>query len=80
MAIGFVFLTSRLGCESQVEASLHDVNEVTDVYGLNGVYDFIVQLESESIDDLKNIISNRIRQIENVRSSYTLFTIDEAHA
>jgi DNA-binding Lrp family transcriptional regulator len=76
MATGFVLLTSVLGYDSQVEASLHDLNEVKDVYELYGMYDFIVKLESESIEDLKNVISKKIRRIGNIRSTLTLITTD----
>ncbi len=76
MATGFVLLTSILGYDSQVEASLHDVKEVKDVYGLYGMYDFIVKLETESIEDLMNVISKKIRRIGNIRSTLTLITTD----
>ncbi len=75
MAKAFVLLNSELGQGSQVESSLKDVPEVKEVYGVYGVYDFIVKLEAETMSDLRDIITNKIRRIQNLRSSLTLITV-----
>ncbi len=76
MAKAFVLLNSELGQGSQVESSLKDVPEVKEVYGVYGVYDFIVKLEAETMSDLRDIITNKIRRIQNLRSSLTLITVE----
>ena len=76
MAIAFVLLNSELGQGSDIETSLKDVPEVKEVYGVYGVYDFIVKLEAETMSDLKDIITDKIRRIQNVRSSLTLITVE----
>lgn len=76
MAIAFVLLNSELGQGSDIETSLKDVLEVKEVYGVYGVYDFIVKLEAETMSDLKDIITDKIRRIQNVRSSLTLITVE----
>ena len=76
MAIAFVLLNSDLGQGSDIETSLKDVPEVKEVYGVYGVYDFIVKLEAETMSDLKDIITDKIRRIQNVRSSLTLITVE----
>ena len=76
MAIAYVLLNSELGQDSTVETSLKDVPEVKEVYAVYGVYDFIVKLEAVGMSELKDIITNKIRKIQNVRSSLTLITVD----
>ena len=76
MAKAFVLLNSELGQGSQVESSLKDVPEVKEVYGVYGVYDFIVKLEAGTMSDLRDIITNKIRRIQNLRSSLTLITVE----
>ena len=76
MAIAYVLLNSELGQDSTVETSLRDVPEVKEVYAVYGVYDFIVKLEAVGMSELKDIITNKIRRIQNVRSSLTLITVE----
>jgi len=74
MKIAYVLLNTELGQESTVETMLKEVPEVKEVYALYGVYDFIVKIEAVGMSELKDIITNKIRRIKNVRSSLTLIT------
>ena len=76
MAIAYVLLNSVIGQDSTVETSLKDVPEVKEVYAVYGVYDLIVKLEAVGMSELKDIITNKIRRIQNVRSSLTLITVE----
>ena len=76
MAIAYVLLNSELGQGSHIETSLKDVHEVKEVYGVYGVYDYIVKLEAESMSELKDVVMDKIRRINYVRSSLTLITIE----
>ncbi len=76
MAIAYVLLNSELGHGSQVESSLKEIAEVKEVHGVYGVYDFIVKIEMETMSELKDIITNKVRLIRNIRSSLTMIVID----
>ena len=76
MAIAYVLLNSELGQDSTVETELKDVPEVKEVYAVYGVYDFIVKVEAGGMSELKDIITNTIRRLQNVRSSLTLITVE----
>ncbi len=76
MKIAYVLLNTKLVQESTVETSLKDIPEVKEVYALYGVYDLIVKLEAEGMSELKEIITNKIRRIQNIRSSLTLITAE----
>ena len=76
MTIAYVLLNSKLGQDSTIETDLKDVPEVKEVYAVYGVYDFIVKLEAVGMSELKDIITNKIRRIQNVRSSLTLITVE----
>jgi DNA-binding Lrp family transcriptional regulator len=76
MALAFVLINTELGKGSLVENSLKDISEVKEIYAVYGVYDYIVRLETESMSDLKDIISYKIRRIEHVRSTLTMISIE----
>jgi len=76
MAIAYVLLNSELGKGSQVESSIKEIAEVKEAYGVYGVDDFIVKMEMETMDELKDIIMNKVRKIRNIRSSLTMIVIE----
>jgi DNA-binding Lrp family transcriptional regulator len=76
MTIAYVLLNSELGQESMVETSLKDVPEVKEIYAVYGVYDFIVKLEAGGMSEVKDVITNKIRRIQNIRSSLTLISVE----
>ncbi len=47
-----------------------------DVYGVYGVYDFVVRLEAENMQKLKDVITTKIRRLSHVRSTLTMIVVD----
>lgn len=51
---------------------LEAIPEVKKTYLVDGVYDLVVHLEAESMEELKNAVTIKIAGIEEFRSSMTL--------
>ena len=73
----FVLLNTELGQEPGIVEVLEDVEEITAIHSLYGIYDLIIEMEAESMDKVKEIVFNRIRRLENVKSTITLLTYGE---
>jgi DNA-binding Lrp family transcriptional regulator len=41
-----------------------------------GAYDIVVKIEAEGIEELKNIISMKIRRTPNVKSTLTMIVLE----
>ena len=78
MPIAFVFLTIEMGSEAEVLKILKKVEGVDEVFAVFGVYDVITKIRADSMDKLKEIVSEGIRRIGNVRSTLTMSVIDES--
>jgi DNA-binding Lrp family transcriptional regulator len=65
------------GNEDQVLKDVKKVEGVDEAYISYGVYDLAVIVRADSMDDLKDVISNRLRQISEVRSTISLLLIEE---
>ena len=76
MSIAFVLINTDLGEGALVEDSLKEIPEVQDVYGVYGVYDFVVRLEAETMQQLKDVITTKIRRLNHVRSTLTMIVVD----
>ena len=68
-------INAELGSESEVVNDLKKIPEVKEVYMVYGVYDIIARVEAENLDDLKEIISGKIRGQDKVRSSLTMIVM-----
>ncbi len=73
----YVLLNTDLGKEPEVIAAIKDAKEIKNIYSLYGIYDIIVEVEAETMEKVKEIVFNRIRRLDNVKSTITLITYGE---
>lgn len=76
METAFVLINTEMGSENSVSDLLREYEEVKEVHGVYGVYDLVVRVEAESMQELKDVISTKIRRLENIRSTLTMIVIE----
>ena len=76
METAFVLINTEMGSETAVSNLLREFDEVKEVHGVYGVYDLVVRVEAESMQELKDVISTKIRRLENIRSTLTMIVIE----
>ena len=82
MPTSYVLINSDLGTDEsiivKIKEILEDEKEIKyEIQGVYGVYDIILKLSSDSIDNLRSTITNRIRKITSVQSTLTMMVIEE---
>lgn len=81
MPIAYVLLNSDLGSDTsiinEVKEILKDENIQYEVQGVYGVYDIVLKLSSDNAENLRSIITNKIRKIAKVQSTLTMMVIEE---
>jgi DNA-binding Lrp family transcriptional regulator len=75
MATAYVLINTELGHETEVVKELKMIEGISEIYLVYGVYDIIGRIEAETMEDLKNIISWKVRRIPRVRSSLTMIVM-----
>ncbi len=75
MAIAYVLVNCDLGFDAEIIDEIKQVEDVKEVHGVFGVYDIIVKLESDNVENLRDTITWKIRKLSRVRSTLTLMTI-----
>jgi len=73
----FVLLNTELGMESKIVEALNGVEEITNIHSLYGIYDLIIEMEAETMDKIKEVVFNKVRRLDNVKSTITLLTYGE---
>ena len=73
----YVLLNTELGKEPEVIQIMKGAKEIKKIYSLYGIYDILVEVEAETMEKVKEIVFNRIRRLDNVKSTITLITYGE---
>ena len=76
MSQAFVLINCELGSEEQIISELKTFSDVTNVQGTFGAYDIIAQVSSESVEQIRETITWKIRKIEKIRSTLTLTKVE----
>jgi DNA-binding Lrp family transcriptional regulator len=83
MPTTYILLNSDLGSDVEIIKKIKEILEKEgksvqyEVQGVYGVYDIVVKISSDSMDHLRNIITNKIRKIDKVYSTLTMMVIEE---
>lgn len=78
MQKAIVLITTEPGSEGDVLKGLKRIEGVEEAYATYGVYDILVKVQAESGDKLKEVITQRIRRLDKVRSTLTMIITEEA--
>lgn len=76
MKLAYILINCELGAEEDMIKGIKKVEGVKSVHGTYGAYDVLVMIESESMEKLRETITNDIRSIDKIRSTLTLMSID----
>ncbi len=77
MPRAFVLLNVATGSEEEVLKQLEKIKPVEESYVSYGVYDIIIKVKADTMEHLKNIVTNEIRSINQVRSTLTLIMVED---
>ena len=82
MPTAYVLLNSDLGSD---ESIVNEIKKILDgeskmkyeVQGVYGVYDIVLKISADNSEELRSIITNKIRKINKVQSTLTMMVIEE---
>jgi len=75
MEIAYVLVQCDLGAEVQIINEIMKIPEIKEVRGTYGIYDVFCKVQSDNKEELDQIITNKIRKIQKIRSTITLHYI-----
>lgn len=77
MPRAFVLINVESGAEDKVLNELKAIENVDESYFSYGVYDIITKICADSMEKLKELVTTRIRSLDQVRSTLTLIMMSE---
>ena len=78
MPVAFVLINTETGFMDEVLKALSSIEGVKEAYSVYGVYDIIAKVEAETMDNLKDIVTWKIRKLSKVRTTLTMIVIEGA--
>lgn len=76
MARAVVLLNTEAGLDTEAAVALKGVDGVSDVYLVSGLYDVVATVTGASAEDILHIVYNRVRTIEGIEASHTMFCLE----
>jgi len=76
MPTAYVLLNCTLGTEQEVIEQLKQIESIKEVSGTFGLYDILAKLQATNIEDLRDGITQQIRNIDKVTGTLTLMGIE----
>ena len=79
MSKAYVLIGGKLGLEKELVSKLKTIENVKEVHGTLGTFDFIVKVEADYEEQVNQTILEKIRKIDNVSSTITLMTVEDTN-
>ncbi|HEX2106181.1 MAG: Lrp/AsnC ligand binding domain-containing protein [Thermoproteota archaeon] len=76
MPKAFVLMNAELGSEDSLVNELKKLESVKEVYQVYGVYDIVAQVESDTMDKVKETITWKLRKLNGVKSTLTMIVME----
>jgi len=77
MPIAYVLISCELGSEKAIVDELKSIEGVKEVEPTYGIYDVIAKVEVQDEHKLREVITFKIRKMNQVRATITLLKIKE---
>ncbi|HEX7483288.1 MAG TPA: Lrp/AsnC ligand binding domain-containing protein [Candidatus Bathyarchaeia archaeon] len=77
MPRAFILVNVESGAEEQALKQLKSIEGVEESYVTYGVYDLMVRVKANTMEELKDIVTHKIRTSRQVRATLTLIMMEE---
>jgi len=77
MHSAFVLMNAELGKELQIVNEIKKIPHVKEVYPVYGVYDVLMIIESDSMESLRETITDQIRKLDGIKSTLTMIIVKD---
>jgi len=77
LASAIVLIQTEIGAESRVMEELIKIPEVKEVYIVYGTYDVVAKIEADTLEKIREVITDKIRRLKDIRTTVTMIVVEE---
>jgi len=72
----FVLINMEVGQGTALTDTLKGIPEITEIYAVYGVYDYLVRVETETMQHIKDIVQTKIKSLNYIKSTLTMIVVE----
>ena len=76
MAQALILINTEAGFDTQSAQTLQGVKGASDVFLVSGLYDVVATVKGDTAEDVLKIVYNKIRTIEGIEATHTMFCME----
>jgi DNA-binding Lrp family transcriptional regulator len=77
MPMAYVLINTEPKYMERVVEALEKLDSVVEIFPVYGVYDVVAKIKADSMDKLKEIVTWKVRSLDDVRSTITMLILEE---
>ena len=77
MPCAYVLFNVSSGSEDRVLEKLRSIAGVEETFFSYGIYDLVIKIKTDSMEQLNDLLSHRLRVLDDVKSTITLIQAEE---
>lgn len=75
--MAYVLINTEPKNMESVVSTLEKNDSVVEIFPVYGVYDIVAKIQADSMEKLKDIVTWKVRSLEDVRSTITMLILEE---
>ena len=77
MAMAYVLINTKPKHMENVVSTLEKLDSVVEIFPVYGVYDVVAKIQAETMEKLKDIVTWKVRSLDDVRSTITMLILED---
>ena len=77
MPMAYVLINTEPKNMESVVSTLEKLDSVVEIFPVYGVYDIVAKIQAETMEKLKDLVTWKVRSLEDVRSTITMLILEE---
>ena len=77
MPMAYVLINTEPKNMEQVVSTLEKLDAVVEIFPVYGVYDVVAKVQADTMEKLKDIVTWKVRSLDDVRSTITMLVLEE---
>ena len=77
MPMAYVLINTEPKHMENVVSTLEKLDAVVEIFPVYGVYDVVAKVQADTMEKLKDIVTWKVRSLDDVRSTITMLVLEE---
>jgi len=77
MPMAYVLINTEPKNMESVLSTLEKLDSIVEIFPVYGVYDIVAKIQAETMEKLKDLVTWKVRSLDDVRSTITMLILEE---